>query len=133
MTSGGLEVRPHILGSPCGLMGAASPVSGAREDNGIDRTVVHISFGSISTSTASVDDTSSKPKPKKRQSLCTRGSRTARTPGHAHSKPNLVAGSRAVYALQHQFKTEGSLSSPITTIGGCSQRRATRSHRRPHP
>jgi hypothetical protein len=41
--------------------------------------------------------------------LGTRGSRTARTPGHAHSKPNLVAGSRAVYALQHQFKTEGQL------------------------
>ena len=30
-------------------------------------------------------------------------------PGRSHSKPDLVAGSRAIYPLQHEFKTEGQL------------------------
>ena len=39
----------------------------------------------------------------------TRIAHAAPTPGHAHSKPNLVAGSRAVHTLQHELKTEGRL------------------------
>ena len=59
----------------------------------------------------------------------TRIAHAATTPGYWYSKPNLVAGSRAVNTLQHELKTEGRLER-TTTIGGSSPRRATRSQ--PH-
>ena len=42
MASGHLEMCSHIFGSPRGLMGAAAPVSGAREHDRISRAVVYM-------------------------------------------------------------------------------------------
>ena len=39
----------------------------------------------------------------------TRIAHAAPTPGYSHSKPNLVARSRAVHTLQHELKTEDRL------------------------
>ena len=91
-------------------------------------------FGSTSTSTDPVDDTPSKPKPRKRQSLCTRGSRT-RPPRPVTRTASQTSSQAAVRftPCSTSSRLKASLSSPITTIGGSSPRSATRSQPQTSP
>ena len=65
-------------------------------------------FGSTSTSTRPVVETPSSPKPRNRQSLCTRGSRSRaeRRVDIRTASQNLIARRRPINPLQHEFEIE---------------------------
>ena len=67
-------------------------------------------MGSTSTSTNPQGDTPEQAEPQETAELVhARIAQASATPCRTHRKPDLVAGSRSIHPLQHEFKTERQL------------------------